>query len=275
MNAMPSVSRSEWLPADTGLDSAHRVCVVGDVHGMSAHLSALLAAFEATSADAAQSALVLLGDLVDRGADSIGALDTAIRTADLGFTEVAPLMGNHEQLMRRTLSATDWNDAELWFMNGGRETARQLPGFPPDARLDASEFGKVLEAGLGKARTEYLESLRSHYAVGNLVFVHAGVDPGKSLKEHFSQPWNELGGDHWCWIREPFLVARNPAPGRIVVHGHTPAMIDPGRDAGGTEFGLHLIRGGRMNLDAGSYFTGQVAGAEFTEGSYRISIAKG
>lgn len=275
MNAMPSISRSEWLPADTGLDPAHRVFVVGDVHGMSSHLSALLAEFKASCADAAQSTLVLLGDLVDRGPDSIGALDAAIGTVGLGFTEVAPLMGNHEQLMRRTLSATDWNDPELWFMNGGRETAKQLPGFPPDARLDASEFGRTLEAALGKARTGFLESLRSHHLIGNLILVHAGVDPGKSLEEHFSQPWNELGGDHWCWIREGFLSVRDPAPGRIVVHGHTPAMIDPGRDAGATEFDLHLIRDGRMNLDAGSFFTGQVAGAEFKEGSYRISIAKG
>ncbi len=272
---MPSISRSEWLPADTGLDSAHRVFVVGDVHGMSSHLSALLAEFEAAAADAPQSTLVLLGDLVDRGADSVGALDAAIGIAGLGFTEAVPLMGNHEQLMRRTLSATDWSDAELWFMNGGRETARQLPGFPFDARLDGSEFGRALEAALGKARAGFLESLRSHHEAGNLVLVHAGVDPGTSLADHFSQPWNELGGDHWCWIREPFLTVRNPAPGRIVVHGHTPAMIDPGRSAGATDFDLHLVRDGRMNLDAGSYFTGQVAGAEFKEGSYRIAIAKG
>ena len=274
MNTMPSISRSEWLPADTGLDSAHRVCVVGDVHGMSSHLAALLAAFEASCADAPQSTLVLLGDLVDRGADSIGALDAAVGTADLGFTEVVPLMGNHEQMMRRTLSATDWNDAELWFMNGGRETARQLPCFPPGT-MDASEFGKALEADLGEARTGFLERLRSHHEVGNLVLVHAGVDPGASLEDHFSQPWNELGGDHWCWIRDPFLTVRNPAPGRIVVHGHTPVMIDPGRSAGATEFDPHLVLDGRMNLDAGSYFTGQVAGAEFKEGSYRISIATG
>ena len=275
MNAMPSISRSEWIPADTGLDPAHRVCVVGDVHGMSSHLSALLAAFGEACADAPRSTLVLLGDLVDRGPDSIGALDAAIGTDDLGFTEVARLMGNHEQLMRRTLSAKDWNDAELWFMNGGRETARQLSCFPPGT-MDASEFGKALEADLGEARTGLLECLRSHHEVGNLVLVHAGIDPGKSLEEHFSRPWNEVDGDHWCWIREPFLTVQNPAPGRIVVHGHTPVMIDPGRSAAGaTEFDRHLIRDGRMNLDAGSYFTGQVAGAEFKEGSYRISIATG
>lgn len=71
-----------------------RTIIVGDVHGCSRELDALLDQVAFTSGDR----LVFVGDLVARGPDSLGVLDIARRT---GATIVR---GNHEQKL------LDWRD---------------------------------------------------------------------------------------------------------------------------------------------------------------------
>ena len=73
-----------------------RTIVIGDIHGCFRELSELLAAVEITDADR----LISLGDIVDRGADSVQVYD---------FLKNRPntivLMGNHERKhLRETLS---------------------------------------------------------------------------------------------------------------------------------------------------------------------------
>ncbi|MBK6692930.1 MAG: metallophosphoesterase [Myxococcales bacterium] len=64
-----------------------RTIIVGDVHGCSAELEALLARVSFGTGDK----LVFVGDLVARGPDSIGVLDVARRTGAI------IVRGNHEQ----------------------------------------------------------------------------------------------------------------------------------------------------------------------------------
>jgi serine/threonine protein phosphatase 1 len=104
----------------------------------------------------------------------------------------------------------------------------------------------------------WLESLRSSWRSGDLLFVHAGVNPRFALEAFLAAPWNtplaNLDEDsHWAWVRWPFLTHR-PGPkgfgGYFVVHGHTPN--DAKRDASHGD----QIAGFRLNLDAGSGLTG-------------------
>ena len=82
--------------------TSRRVIRAPCVHGMSAHLGAMLAAMGAASAGEAHLTLLGdLGDLGDRGPDSLGCYRAALgRTpSGMGFSGRTCLLGNHEMFM--------------------------------------------------------------------------------------------------------------------------------------------------------------------------------
>ena len=70
-----------------------RVLAIGDIHGCSGALDALLSAVAVQPDDT----LVTLGDYVDRGPDSRGVLDRLIALCRSRY--VVALRGNHDQMM--------------------------------------------------------------------------------------------------------------------------------------------------------------------------------
>ena len=80
-----------------------RTIAIGDIHGCSAALRALIAAIEPTADDT----LVPLGDYVDRGPDSRGVIDAVLELEKR--CRVVPLLGNHELMLLDALheSAVD------------------------------------------------------------------------------------------------------------------------------------------------------------------------
>src|ERR1700736_2548363 len=70
-----------------------RTIAIGDVHGCSAALAALVRAIDPTALDT----LVFLGDYIDRGPDSRGVLEKVIALAER--STVMPLLGNHEEML--------------------------------------------------------------------------------------------------------------------------------------------------------------------------------
>ena len=70
-----------------------RIIAIGDIHGYSAALAALLEAI----APRAEDTIVTLGDYVDRGPDSPGALDQLIALA--ARCRLVPLLGNHDEML--------------------------------------------------------------------------------------------------------------------------------------------------------------------------------
>ncbi|MEM9423033.1 MAG: metallophosphoesterase [Pseudomonadota bacterium] len=76
-----------------------RLCIIGDVHGMLAPLRALVCKLDIHPSDK----LVFVGDLIDKGPNSIGVVkyvENLRRTADY---EIVLVEGNHEDRMRRYL----------------------------------------------------------------------------------------------------------------------------------------------------------------------------
>lgn len=266
------LSRSDWHPLDTGLAANECVVTIGDVHGCSAQLGLLLGSCEGWIAGYERTTLVFLGDLIDRGPDSLGALDLAINAASLRFDRIINLMGNHEQMLRVAIRGWFTNrmsctPMQLWRMNGADSLLAGLPA-PLDMSGDPVEVGKRLATLLGESRQQHLECLQSHHATGNLLFVHAGIHPYVGVDEFLHLPWDLVEDLHWCWIREPFLHQPVQVPGLHVVHGHTPVMEDvlPGLEP-------HTRLQGKINLDSFSFHSGRVVAAEFTSTGYRINCA--
>ena len=70
-----------------------RTIAIGDIHGCSAALDALIAAIRPRPDDV----IVTLGDYIDRGPDSQGVLEPLI---DLGRRcRLIPILGNHDQML--------------------------------------------------------------------------------------------------------------------------------------------------------------------------------
>lgn len=86
-------------PLDTArVPDGVRVYAIGDIHGRNDLLTALLAQIDADdrARGTADTRIVLLGDLVDRGPDSAGVIDTAMAMRGQGRT-VHYLMGNQDR----------------------------------------------------------------------------------------------------------------------------------------------------------------------------------
>jgi serine/threonine protein phosphatase 1 len=265
-----------------GVSPDAEIFAVGDIHGRSDLLAALIdeAAREPKLRD--KRAIVFLGDFVDRGSDSLGAIELAMGAkARVGADEAIALMGNHEAMMRLALDPeTPWDDAidafDTWIANGGDRTVEQF--------LRSEEPHESLEALLTEARASlpprvsaWLASLRPSWRSGRVLFVHAGVNPEVEFETFLSAPWNiplaKLDEDrHWAWVRRPFLEHR-PGPdgfgGFLVVHGHTPN--DARREASHAD----QIAGFRLNLDAGSAMTGVVKMAVIRDRNAEVVSARG
>src|SRR5947209_6376538 len=105
--------------------------VVGDVHGRRAQLRQLLSLLPR---DAGRDALVLLGDLIDRGEDIPGTVaDVLELIGDPSSGRVVVLRGNHEQMLLDFLD----DGAYLWLHPavGGGKTFGQYTGEALTAEL--------------------------------------------------------------------------------------------------------------------------------------------
>ncbi|MEM9234283.1 MAG: metallophosphoesterase family protein [Pseudomonadota bacterium] len=187
-----------------------QIVAVGDIHGRADLLERLLRRLEKKIAGRPHQT-VFLGDYVDRGAESREVLNMLLGYQDR-FPDTVFLKGNHEQVMLDFLAAPDEN-AE-WLDWGGAETLTSYGvkvGGAPDLMALRDAFAEALP----DSHFQFLMSLPSLYEVGAYVFVHAGVDPHRSVDE---QSERDL-----LWIRGSFLEAgEEHFDGRIIVHGHTP-----------------------------------------------------
>jgi serine/threonine protein phosphatase 1 len=172
-----------------------RLLAVGDVHGCSLHLDALLAAVRPTPRDR----VVFLGDLVDRGPDTRGVLDRVL--ALKAEFDVTCLRGNHELLMAR--ARTDTALRKEWLAVGGAETLASyspVPGRIPDPTAVPEAHWAFVEYGCV-----------SHLETDAVILVHAGLDPESPLDEQSDLML------YWEFLPGPI----RHVSGKTVVCGHT------------------------------------------------------
>lgn len=227
------------------------VYAIGDIHGESAKLDRLHAAIRADAARraAARRVAVYVGDYVDRGRDSAGVIDRLVGNTLSGFERVF-LMGNHEEFLIQFLELpTTWSG---WFANGGDRT---LESYDVDARTfdmftaDASALRDELAARIPEAHRRFLDSLVLHHVEGGYLFVHAGIRPGRSLRQ---QSRADL-----LWIRDSFIHS-DEDHGYVVVHGHTPCDAPQ-------------FRANRIGIDTGAVYGGKLT-ALVLEGAARAVL---
>ena len=137
----PWSSSAELFAATQRGAGETEIFAIGDIHGRSDLIGALIDEAAREPKLVETRVIVLLGDLVDRGPDSLGAIDLAIGAkARVDADEAIALMGNHEAMMRLALDPETPSEEALdafdtWIADGGDRTLAEFaPGGSVAAR---------------------------------------------------------------------------------------------------------------------------------------------
>jgi serine/threonine protein phosphatase 1 len=219
----------------TAIPAGTRVYAIGDVHGRADLMADMIALIEADDAarGPAQTTVIMLGDLVDRGPDSAGVI--ALARAWGTRRTVRYLQGNHEEMFLSSFT----NDSVLrhFLRFGGRETLLSYPITPEEyQRTSLVELQDLMAERVPQADIAFMAAMENMIRIGDYVFVHAGIRPGVALDE-------QAVGD-LRWIRGEFLEDQTPRE-FAVVHGHTITSVPE-------------LTPMRIGIDTGAYASGQL-----------------
>ncbi len=212
--------------------------LIGDVHGCSQELRALLArlGYDGTGHPEGRKA-VFLGDLVDRGPDTPGVLRLVMGMVEAGTAVCVP--GNHDMKLMRKLKGKD-----VRLTHGLAESVSQLEKEPP-------EFVEKV--------TAFLDGLVSHYVFdgGRLVVAHAGMRAdmqgrGSGRVRDFALYGETTGETDEYGLPVRFNWASEYRGAATVVYGHTP-VAEP----------EWLNR--TINIDTGCVFGGSLTALRYPE----------
>ncbi|MGY6551284.1 MAG: metallophosphoesterase family protein [Erythrobacter sp.] len=241
----PKAKPAAKLPS---VPAGRRYYAIGDIHGRLDLYNGIIRAIEDDDAcaSAADSRVILLGDLVDRGQDSAGVL---ARTREWQKTRnVRVLAGNHEEMFLHSFLQPE--ALRHFLKHGGRETLlsygltkQHLAGLPIE------EIFALLPQIVPQADRDYIAGFEEIIIAGDYAFVHAGIDPARPIDQ---QRRSDL-----LWIRESFLKHDGPLP-KVIIHGHT-------------IFERVMDRGNRIGIDTGAFRSG-VLTALVLEGDQRRII---
>ena len=233
------------------------IFAIGDVHGHAALLRKLHAEIESRLATTpgAPALLVHLGDLIDRGPDSRGAVEAARVGLDhLPGLDRVTLRGNHEDMMLSALFPSRGRqghrvpgDLVNWLRNGGDKALSSWDfDLLEHCHLDARVLSATAAAAVPPEQVAFIQSMPLLLEADGFAFVHAGFFPGAPPAQQ-----QELA---CLWIRDEFLSVDYDF-GALVVHGHTISEVGP------------EITGNRLNIDTGAFATGLLTCAVLTPGT--------
>jgi serine/threonine protein phosphatase 1 len=222
------------------------VYAIGDVHGCLDQLNHLLDVIDRdVGSRAAQSHIIFLGDLVDRGPKSAEVIGRIVGSG-LPADSYDFIMGNHEEVMLNCYEG-QVETYGRWLQYGGVQTLESYglkdTMFSPSFDL-AAAMRNVIPAG----HISFLRSFKDYVRLGDYIFAHAGIRPGVPLDE---QSRRDLR-----WIREGFLDDRTDH-GFRVVHGHTIVH----------DVEVHR---NRIAVDTGCYLTGQLSAVALESDTVRV-----
>ena len=255
LNPQSDIQRYEWRQVPRPVANGHMVIAIGDVHGRADLMTALL---EAVAEDVArlkpeQVTAIMLGDLIDRGPNSLEVLGLAM--GGLGAFTKRPvkdvcLIGNHDYWLRQAVDGSlEDEDLRFWGANGGEATWRS---FGITRVVGARDMIMQTRRRLPDPVLEFVMSMSVTYRVDDYLFVHAGIDP--------RQPLNNQTLKTLCWIRDPFLHPEVWPFELTVVHGHTVEW----------NHGEPLVHPHRIGIDTGAVNTGVLTALEINSGQMRF-----
>ena len=196
---------------------AGRTIAIGDIHGCRQAFEAIL-----DLTPQPDDCLILLGDLVDRGPDSWGVLQLALRLEN--ECSLITLKGNHEEMLLGSIRDPD--SLRLWLGFGGDATLEsfrlaQRAAADDECRCALSKVALKLDEAREELRRRmwvphlaFLQACPSYYETRTHLFVHANCRSDVSPAEESDQIL------HWEVV-DPRFGTKPHKSGKIMVVGHT------------------------------------------------------
>lgn len=234
--------RKSSLPAAVrdsfAIPEGRRVYAIGDIHGRDDLFAAMISLIRADNAGRppAGVTLILLGDLIDRGPESMAVVERAM-CLHSEFPDTRLLIGNHEECFLAALTG-DVRRVRYFMRIGGDATIRSY--WKDDESFGSASFEEVAERLphiVPEDHVQFLGRGEDMVEIGDYVFVHAGIRPGVPLDK---QSLTDLR-----WIRDDFLDNLSDH-GRMIVHGHS-ITDQPDEQAN------------RIGIDIGAFRSGSLA----------------
>tara|TARA_Y100000766_G_scaffold131534_1_gene113110 strand:- start:24 stop:800 length:777 start_codon:yes stop_codon:yes gene_type:complete len=177
------------------IDNGNSVWVIGDIHGYNETFDALIKKLSITD----QDIILCLGDLIDKGPGSLEVLKKVSKSS-----QIFSIRGNHEEMMRLSISPKHGRMMKSWLKYGGLIT---LESFSKDEANQIEEARKWLS---------FIENLPAEIVLDKYRIVHAGYDDSKSLEDQNNQ--------QRIWGRTIFHTKQTLDPDRQIIVGHTPVQ---------------------------------------------------
>jgi serine/threonine protein phosphatase 1 len=212
---------------------------IADVHGRADLLNSLIAfCVLDAAAVSATPRFIFLGDICDKGPSSREAYDI-VADALASYPGSILIKGNHDDMFERSVGRLQREAVKAWLQRGGVQTLNSY--VPGDLELAVHVAGTI--------HADHVRMVRDSSLMvedDGFLFVHAGINPTKSLDE---QTERDL-----IWLREPFMDHIGDL-GRIVVHGHSVVGDRP------------VVTENRVSLDTGAYASGRLTALRLHAGS--------
>ncbi len=222
--------------------ATQRLIAIGDIHGCSAALAAIVQAISPGPFDT----IVTLGDYVGRGPDSRGVLGQLIALADRCI--LVPLLGNHEEMMLAAFEGA--SELRFWLKFGGVEALASY-GYRGGGEPGPGDLRRVIPA----EHVRFVQSCRDYYETLGHFFAHAYYEPDRPL-----------AGQNWQTLRWASLPPQ-PKPhcsGKVGVVGHTPQTSGEVLDRGCVKVIDTLCHGGgwltALDVETGRLWQPDLAG---------------
>ena len=234
--------------------------VVSDVHGYVDDLRNGLAGAGLIGDDdtwtGGDHQLWVLGDLLDRGPDGIGAIDLVRSLQHRAPDNVHMLMGNHEAMALGYKLFPDTQFREVWAINGGLDSDQRalteehlewLRSLPVMARV--GDF-LLMHSDI----TDYLEWGSSVEEINESVttLLADDVADAEALWEVFASLTNrfDFAGDDGARVAQDMLQRLG---GKCIVHGHSIIGTLVGKPSEETEGPISYADGLVIAIDGGRY----------------------
>lgn len=236
---MPEHHGFREIPAPAG-----RIFVVGDIHGCPLELDLLLSHLTHVENLSPDDRLIFIGDYIDRGPDSKAVIERLIHLA-AAFPQTIFLRGNHEEMLLGFLGLT--RTVAPYLENGGAVTFASYGNANAANREDAFAI-------LPEVHLNFIKATERMLLVDNFLFVHAGINPLRSLEDQ--------DDEDVYWIRDVFIQNIHRLE-KMVIFGHTPFEdvlfhmpykigIDTGLVYGNALSCLELTKGVVLQVRAGA-----------------------
>jgi serine/threonine protein phosphatase 1 len=219
------------------------IFAIGDIHGCLTELTILhKKILSHDNFDVKNDLLIYLGDYIDRGKNSKGVIDQILKLKDEKIKTI-DLMGNHEEFMIDFLFNKS-NNIKQWLNFGLDQTLRSYDielvdfiknGFEDDI---IDNLRNELLNKMSEGHINFFKNLDLSYSSEKYLFVHAGIDSGKTLEGQSKKDF--------LWSRSKEFFHKDFKAEKIIVHGHTPEKN-------------YINYPYRINVDLGCYFSGKLS----------------